>query len=336
MPRPDDPDAARTGPRDRRTGDRRAAERRAGDDRRVSRLVHDPALRVRTVRVLVPLAVGTVLWPGATLLGVSRGWPSGAAAAVLLGPAAAVAARRLGNRGAACLLLATALAVLLEGPLALLLRAAWPAGWGTLPPPRFDSLFAVPAAAWVVAAGGWALGQVRRLSEVEAQARTDSLTGLLRRGPFERRLTDLLARLPADEPVAVIMADLDQFKRFNDEYGHPAGDAALRHVADLLRDLPPPGSPAARYGGEEFVVAVPHFDAREARELAERLRAAVARGVSDDGRVLPLTASFGVAGRGDSDDPVDLFRRADAALYRAKDSGRNRVEGRSEFRPPGA
>ena len=192
------------------------------------------------MRVLIPLAVGTALWPAATLLGVSRGWPSGAAAVVLLGPAAAVAARRLGNRGAACLLLAAALAVLLEGPLALLLRAGWPAGWGPLPPPRFDSLFAIPAAAWVVAAGGWALGQVRRLSEVEEQARRDGLTGLLRRGPFEERLTGLLARLPPDTPLSVIMVDLDQFKRFNDRYGHPAGDAALRHTADLLRaELPP-------------------------------------------------------------------------------------------------
>ena len=201
--------------------------------------------------------------------------------------------------------------------------------------PQFPAVLAVLAR---VAAT--ALENARRYDRVQGRARRDGLTGLLRREPL---LEDLSALLLADRPdgpgwpVAAVMGDLDYFKAFNDEHGHAAGDAAIRAAADVWRDLLPPGGRVCRYGGEEFLAALPGLDAAAAADHAAEVGVAVrARGVRDDGRRLRTTMSFGVA----DVDPADLaglspetvgpvadrlVRRADAALFAAKEAGRDRV-----------
>jgi diguanylate cyclase (GGDEF)-like protein len=156
-------------------------------------------------------------------------------------------------------------------------------------------------------------------------ARVDALTGLHNR----RWLADVFARLCARaargrEALSVIMADVDHFKRFNDSRGHLAGDLALQHIARIVTDSLRPQDMAARYGGEEIIVLLPATDIDGALRIAERLRSAVERG-SDDDETGGLTISLGVAQLAAAQSPDELLAVADAALYRAKAAGRNRV-----------
>jgi diguanylate cyclase (GGDEF)-like protein len=126
------------------------------------------------------------------------------------------------------------------------------------------------------------------------------------------------------------MLDLDHFKEINDEFGHQQGDEVLELVADVLRDFSRDIDAPARYGGEEFAVVLPQTDSEGAEQLAERVREAVERlevpRVDGDG-VLQIRASFGVAALPESASSGEsLIAMADAALYRAKRGGRNRVE----------
>ena len=165
--------------------------------------------------------------------------------------------------------------------------------------------------------------QVRELS------RRDALTGSWNRG----YLTELMEREVAlaertGQPLSLVVVDLDFFKRINDEHGHSAGDQALIQAARCLADSIREVDHLGRYGGEEFVLLLPNCDTDNARTIAERCREAMSREPVDTGRSrLQLSASFGVATcRGNGLDVDELFRRADRALYRAKDNGRNRVE----------
>ncbi|MGN7294971.1 diguanylate cyclase [Rhizobium sp. SAFR-030] len=152
----------------------------------------------------------------------------------------------------------------------------------------------------------------------------DPLTGLLNRRGFDLGC-DRATRSRA--LGAVVLGDIDRFKRVNDHFGHAAGDDVIRRFADLLRSTIPEGALAARFGGEEFVVFLPGLAAAEAGVLAERLREAFAAQAwifHDDG--VPITASFGVSALAASDHSVhDAIQRADARLYEAKCGGRNRV-----------
>ena len=130
---------------------------------------------------------------------------------------------------------------------------------------------------------------------------------------------------------ALVMLDLDDFKRLNDTLGHPAGDRALREVAAVVQTQLRGVDLAARYGGEEFSFLLPRTSLADAHAVAERVRKAVAAQVCVDGGekgMFPITASLGVAGWAESGtgDPSQLVARADAALYRAKARGKNRVE----------
>jgi diguanylate cyclase (GGDEF)-like protein len=155
-------------------------------------------------------------------------------------------------------------------------------------------------------------------------AEQDPLTGLLNRRGFDLGC-DRARRSRA--LGAVVLGDIDRFKRVNDHFGHAAGDDVIRRFADLLRDTIPEGALAARFGGEEFVVFLPGLAAAEAGVLAEQLREAFAGQLwifHDDG--VPITASFGVSALAASDHSVhDAIQRADARLYEAKCGGRNRV-----------
>lgn len=168
--------------------------------------------------------------------------------------------------------------------------------------------------------------------EARSQAERDALTGLFSRRHFDRALDRLVREATAERPLALLMIDLDHFKRINDSCGHQAGDEVLRQVAATvasttrLRD-----DIAARYGGEELAVLSPSTCYAAACEMAERIRRRVAElRVPVAGRLLSVTVSIGVAITDDAGpDPAEQARRlieaADARLYRAKHAGRNQV-----------
>jgi diguanylate cyclase (GGDEF)-like protein len=170
----------------------------------------------------------------------------------------------------------------------------------------------------------------RLIAQLRVASDTDFLTGLPNRRAFAERAAELLAQARRHgRPVALIVFDLDHFKRINDQHGHPAGDAVLRSVAELARGQVRQGELLARHGGEEFVVLAPDCRTDEALQLAERLREALADApvTLPDGSSLRPTASFGLA-CGEARMPVELealYRDADRALYRAKSQGRNQV-----------
>jgi diguanylate cyclase (GGDEF)-like protein len=166
------------------------------------------------------------------------------------------------------------------------------------------------------------------------QAGTDSLTGLLTRALVLDGLARELHRAEReDRPLSVLIADLDHFKRVNDTFGHPGGDAVLRETAERMRVALRGYDLLGRYGGEEFLAVLPGCDQARTRQVAERLRAAVAeRPMAAAGSPVGVTMSVGTATAWAGADAVALIQAADAALYRAKAHGRDRVEAA----PPGA
>jgi diguanylate cyclase (GGDEF)-like protein len=174
---------------------------------------------------------------------------------------------------------------------------------------------------------GSRLAAARAVHEAEQRAVVDPLTGLRNRRGFERQVSHA-REVSGTAQVSLIYIDLDRFKLLNDTLGHAAGDAALRHVAAILQSAVREHDVAARIGGEEFAVWMPHTPFAEALEVAERIRRTVESTVWYwNGEPYPVTASCGVAGYPDSVGDVDNLRgAADAALYRAKQGGRNRVE----------
>jgi len=153
---------------------------------------------------------------------------------------------------------------------------------------------------------------------------TDPLTGLANRSTFDDRLEAEFGRTRGTgQPLSLIIMDIDQFKTFNDQFGHSAGDAALRIVARTLRERSRSSDVVARFGGEEFTVILPNTDLQGALILAERFRSAIENSRWDR---RPVTVSVGVAEATESvAGPADLVDRADGALYEAKRRGRNRV-----------
>lgn len=158
---------------------------------------------------------------------------------------------------------------------------------------------------------------------------TDSLTGLLNRRYIEERLAEELNRADrSGEPVSFMMIDVDEFKSYNDRYGHPAGDEALKLVGQILRENLRGADVAARYGGEEFSVLLPETSAEEAETIAERIRRHVEETKFPKRKV---TVSIGIAILGGNVSSVkDLIGAADNALYSAKRAGRNTIKIYSE------
>ena len=174
---------------------------------------------------------------------------------------------------------------------------------------------------------GSRLAAARAVHEAEQRAMVDALTGLRNRRELDRRLSRHRF-LDGRPPVSLIYVDLDRFKVLNDTLGHAAGDSALRHVAAILRSTVRDKDVAARMGGEEFAVWMPDTPLVEGLEVAERIRRAIeATPWRWNGTPYPMTASCGVAAYPDSvGDVNNIHGAADAALYRAKEAGRNRVE----------
>jgi diguanylate cyclase (GGDEF)-like protein len=168
----------------------------------------------------------------------------------------------------------------------------------------------------------------------------DGLTGLYNRRAFNELLVAAIANEDRRETgrLGLVILDLDHFKKLNDTYGHPAGDAALRSSARLLAQHLRKGDQAARFGGEEFVVILPGLDQDRAVQAAERLRAAVQKHrLVFEGARIPLAASFGVAvWPADGREAEVLLAAADRALYAAKEGGRNRVVAASRVPGPPA
>lgn len=159
-------------------------------------------------------------------------------------------------------------------------------------------------------------------------AHRDALTGLPnRRFMVERLQQAWAAYVRRRETFALILLDIDHFKHINDRYGHAVGDVVLAETAQALREEIRREDTVARFGGEEFLVLAPHGGLAAGLALAERMRGRIAAApVRGDGHVVPVTASFGVvASDREESSWENLLRRADAALYRAKDGGRNCV-----------
>lgn len=172
------------------------------------------------------------------------------------------------------------------------------------------------------------LRSARRVEALDRRASTDALTGLPNRGAFETRFASAASHFDRyGRPFSLVLLDVDHFKRFNDTWGHEAGDRVLQHVAELLRSTVREVDLPARLGGEEFVVILPETPLMPALEAAERLRRTIeGRPVIWNGRPLSVTVSLGVATCPDSlSDPAQLLSAADAALYRSKGAGRNRT-----------
>jgi diguanylate cyclase (GGDEF)-like protein len=176
--------------------------------------------------------------------------------------------------------------------------------------------------------------------QLEALSGTDALTGLANRRRFDQTLDDAWeVSLRNGRPLAVVLIDIDHFKRYNDNYGHVAGDDCLRKVAAALGGVARTTDLVCRYGGEEFVVIVPGADSAVAHAIGERCRIAVAQlelehSTTDRGIV---TLSIGTASRRPGPDvtATELVEAADQALYRAKDGGRDQVHAAPDHLGPG-
>jgi diguanylate cyclase (GGDEF)-like protein len=173
-----------------------------------------------------------------------------------------------------------------------------------------------------------ALENARLHRMVERQAMVDSLTGLANRRSLEETLRSELARAARfADSVSVVLADLDDFKLVNDRYGHAAGDDILTAFAEALRSTVRESDVAGRWGGEEFALVLPGTDAAGGARLAERARAAIQASQVEmpNGDLCSVTASFGVAAFPESRELGEILAAADAALYEAKNAGKNRV-----------
>lgn len=169
--------------------------------------------------------------------------------------------------------------------------------------------------------------------QLKALATTDGLTGLKNHRTFKERLAEEFERATRYHlPLSLMLLDVDHFKSFNDTHGHPAGDEVLKHVAKHLTETTRSTDFVARYGGEEFVVLLPFTHQVAAMALAERTRAAIEHARWD---LRAVTASFGVATlNAETNSGAMLVEFADNALYRSKETGRNRVTHASELAKP--
>ena len=169
--------------------------------------------------------------------------------------------------------------------------------------------------------------ELEYMQHILSLASVDSLTGLYNKRHFDEVFGKEVARSEQTRtPCSLIVLDIDHFKRINDTFGHPAGDAVLKHVAHVVKSQIRPGDTVCRVGGEEFALVLPQTPHSLALQAAEVIRSAVERSVCDVlGTPIPATLSLGVAELAMGEIPEQLYQRADERLYAAKHNGRNRV-----------
>jgi diguanylate cyclase (GGDEF)-like protein len=206
---------------------------------------------------------------------------------------------------------------------------------GSRDPARYAAGLAVDFHSRLASVASVCLQNAINRERLIADGHTDALTGWSNRRYLEQRLPQEIAlAVRHDEPLSCLVLDVDHFKQVNDRYGHAAGDSVLRQFADCVREQLRTTDLAVRYGGEEFVVFLIRTGEADARRVAERIRrrvAAVPFRIPGD-RLILVTTSGGIAALRAGEQPndaaalgADMLRRADAALYRAKSGGRNRI-----------
>lgn len=252
--------------------------------------------------------------------------------------------------GATCLrydtricLLATGLAMAQYGAIIVAAATGWElndaARWAPFPYGMFSWADQVSRLIMLGAAGVLATAVVWRIAGLRHLSVMDRLTGLPNRGYLDARFGAEVARaLRHGRPLAMAMVDVDHFKRFNDGFGHAAGDVGLRMVAATIRRALRASDIVARYGGDEFVVVLPETGVGSAMEKLEAIRLAIGNTILPIPRqttAVTLTVSAGVAVLGaDGEDVHALLDRADERLFRAKKAGRNRVVGPDDSPTP--
>ena len=198
-----------------------------------------------------------------------------------------------------------------------------------LPADIFLDLNLIAAAVHICASGAFSLSIAyeRSVAGLREIALRDPLTGLYNRWSIEA-LPEIVRHQGTQRDTALVLLDIDHFKSVNDNYGHAAGDEAIKRCAELIQYTFQDDSVIARIGGEEFIVLLPGKDVNHAYRLAEKLRKAMeAEGLSFRGKTIKLTASFGIShGAADPRSFPRLLEKADRCLYRAKAAGRNRIE----------
>jgi diguanylate cyclase (GGDEF)-like protein len=161
--------------------------------------------------------------------------------------------------------------------------------------------------------------------ELERLATTDRLTETYNRTKYEEIMKVEIEKIRRyGQPLSLIMFDIDYFKETNDRYGHMTGDNVLKSIANIVREHKRTVDYLFRWGGEEFVIVAPETDLEQAASLAERLREVIEGYSFDD--VVKVTVSFGITKFHEGDTNDSLITRVDAAMYKAKNNGRNRVE----------
>ena len=167
-------------------------------------------------------------------------------------------------------------------------------------------------------------GLQKKIEELSCLSMTDTLTGLMNRRAIEPLITNEMNRTNRfNTPVSLLILDLDHFKRVNDNYGHEFGDTVLTHVSDIIRSLCRRTDNYARWGGEEFLILAGDTTAANAVYLAEKIRRKIQS--ASVGSLQEITVSIGVSSFHKGEDFRQWFKRADMALYQAKDLGRNRI-----------
>jgi len=197
-------------------------------------------------------------------------------------------------------------------------------------PTAFSKPFLVLVVGISLGTGIYALIELRKQKQQldirMMEAHTDPLTHLANRRSFDIELTRRIAqRQRQGTPLCLLILDVDHFKTINDRHGHQVGDGALKVVSQTLTDLVGHRGTVARFGGDEFAVSLPGLPLADATTLAEQIRTALAGGVHLIERFeIKLTVSIGMAEALSDDDEASLMKRADSALYAAKEGGRNR------------
>jgi len=170
----------------------------------------------------------------------------------------------------------------------------------------------------------------QELAHARETAKTDALTGLFNRRAFDQKLDEYIeAQKQSNSELCLLILDLDHFKQVNDTFGHQMGDNVLRYTANLMKQHIAEHHCAARYGGEEMAVIMPNTPLNKAMEIAEKIRSSLARhplkckGSKES--IGNVTLSIGVSGFKINDSTESLIDRADKAMYRAKNNGRNQV-----------